>query len=68
MGIASAAVWIGALLISFLFPWLLENLGGAYTFWLFAFNAIILLAFTITKVPETRQKTLEEIEKSWQRK
>jgi MFS transporter, SP family, arabinose:H+ symporter len=46
-------------------PILLKEIGGAFTFWVFMVNAIILLVFTWFKIPETNQRTLEEIEKSW---
>ncbi len=65
MSVATVVLWIGVLLITQLTPWLLENLGGAYTFWLFMINSIILFIFTLLKIPETKQKTLEEIERGW---
>jgi SP family arabinose:H+ symporter-like MFS transporter len=46
-------------------PVLLQRVGGAYTFWLFMMNAIVLLWFVWKKIPETKQRTLEEIEQSW---
>jgi SP family arabinose:H+ symporter-like MFS transporter len=46
-------------------PILLERVGSAFTFGLFMINAIILLIFTWYRIPETKNKTLEEIEKSW---
>lgn len=68
MSVAALVLWIGVLLITQLTPWLLENLGGAYTFWLFMLNSIILFFFTLLWIPETKQRTLEEIEQSWHRK
>ncbi|GAB3419848.1 hypothetical protein GCM10027516_15770 [Niabella aquatica] len=68
MSAATLILWIGVLLITQLTPWLLENLGGAYTFWLFMLNSIILFIFTFLWIPETKQKTLEEIERGWQQK
>src|SRR5690606_10867462 len=65
MSFATLVLWIGVLLITQLTPILLENIGGAYTFWVFMVNSIILLVFTWSKVPETKNKTLEEIEQSW---
>jgi SP family arabinose:H+ symporter-like MFS transporter len=37
------------------------------TFWIFMGNAIILLIFTYKIIPETKGKTLEEIEQSWKK-
>jgi SP family arabinose:H+ symporter-like MFS transporter len=65
MSFATVILWVGVLLITQLTPILLEKLGGAFTFWLFMFNAMILIFFTWKMIPETRRRTLEEIEKSW---
>lgn len=65
MSMAAVILWIGVLLITQLTPWLLETLGGAYTFSLFMINSIILFVFTLVRIPETKQKTLEEIERGW---
>ena len=67
MSFATVILWVGVLLITQLTPVLLEKLGGAFTFWLFMVNAIILILFTWKMIPETRGRTLEEIEKSWTR-
>lgn len=66
MSFATLVLWVGVLLITQLTPILLEKIGGAFTFWLFMVNSIILLVFTWWKIPETKNKTLEEIEKSWE--
>ena len=68
MSFATVILWVGVLLITQLTPVLLEKLGGAFTFWLFMVNAIILIVFTWKMIPETRGRTLEEIEKSWTRR
>jgi SP family arabinose:H+ symporter-like MFS transporter len=65
MSFCTVVLWIGVLLITQLTPMLLEEIGGAFTFWLFMVNAIILLLFTWKIIPETKQRTLEEIEQSW---
>jgi SP family arabinose:H+ symporter-like MFS transporter len=65
MSFATVILWVGVLLITQLTPVLLGKLGGAFTFWLFMVNAIILIVFTWKMIPETRGRTLEEIEKSW---
>jgi SP family arabinose:H+ symporter-like MFS transporter len=44
---------------------MLEQVGSASTFLIFFVNAIILFFFIWTKIPETKQRTLEEIEQSW---
>ncbi len=65
MSFATLILWIGVVLITQLTPILLETAGGAVTFWIFMINAIILVIFTWLKIPETKNRTLEEIEKSW---
>ncbi len=65
MSFTTLTLWIGVVLITQLTPMLLDGLGGAPTFWIFATNAIILFIFTYKMIPETKGKTLEEIEHYW---
>lgn len=65
MSFCTLILWVGVILITQLTPLALENLGGATTFFIFMGNAIFLLIFTWFFIPETKQRTLEEIEKSW---
>ncbi len=65
MSFCTLILWIGVILITQLTPLSLEKLGGATTFYIFLGNSIFLLIFTWFFIPETKQKTLEEIEKSW---
>ncbi|TQO38440.1 SP family arabinose:H+ symporter-like MFS transporter [Arenibacter algicola] len=65
MSFATMTLWLGVVAITQFTPIMLENLGGAYTFWIFMANAIFLFIFTYKMIPETKGKTLEEIEKSW---
>jgi SP family arabinose:H+ symporter-like MFS transporter len=65
MSIAIVTLWLGVILITQFTPILLDGIGGAYTFWIFMINAIILVIFTYKMIPETKGKTLEEIEHAW---
>jgi SP family arabinose:H+ symporter-like MFS transporter len=65
MSFCTVVLWIGVLAVTQFTPVLLQRVGGAYTFWLFMMNAIVLLWFVWKKIPETKQRTLEEIEQSW---
>jgi SP family arabinose:H+ symporter-like MFS transporter len=68
MSFCTVLLWVGVLAVTQFTPTLLDKdtgIGGANTFWLFALNAIVLLWFVWKRVPETKQRTLEEIEQSW---
>jgi MFS transporter, SP family, arabinose:H+ symporter len=65
MSFCTIILWIGVLFITQFTPILLGSIGGAFTFWIFMANAIILLVFIWKMIPETKQRTLEEIEQSW---
>jgi len=47
------------------FPILLEKLGGAITFWEFAFVSFLCILFVFFFVPETKGLSLEQIESNW---
>jgi sugar porter (SP) family MFS transporter len=63
MATAVFALWTGNFLLTYLFPTMLERFGTAGTFWVFA--GICALGFVLmkAKLPETKGKTLEEIER-----
>jgi len=61
------AVWATCYLVSQTFPWLRDNIGPAGCFALYASLCAPSIAFVWLVVPETKGKTLEEIEKSWTR-
>jgi SP family arabinose:H+ symporter-like MFS transporter len=65
MSLCTVILWIGVLAVTQFTPVLLQRVGGAYTFGIFMLNAIFLLWFVWRKIPETKQRTLEEIEQSW---
>ncbi|MEK4299684.1 D-xylose transporter XylE [Oceanobacillus sp. FSL W8-0428] len=67
MAITVVANWGSNLLISSTFPSLLEfGAGFAYTF--YGVMCVLALLFVLKLVPETKGKTLEEIEKYWEDK
>ena len=67
MSIAGLALWIGTYLIGQLTPWMLENLTPAGTFFLFAAMCVPYILIIWKAVPETTGRSLEEIEKYWQK-
>ena len=52
-----------AFLVTFIFPWELENLGNATTFLIYGVIAVIGLVFVMRILPETKGRSLEELEK-----
>jgi sugar porter (SP) family MFS transporter len=62
MAIATSALWIGSFLLVILFPILNNALGAHGTFWVYAGICFIGFLFILRKLPETKGKTLEEVE------
>ncbi len=64
MSIATLTLWIGTAIIGQMVPWMLETLTPAGTFFVFAL-CCIPVPFILKNIPETKEKSLEEIEKIW---
>jgi sugar porter (SP) family MFS transporter len=73
MSIATVSLWAACWLVSQTFPmmdgnqYLTEKFNHGFPFFLYGFFCIVLVLFMWRVVPETKGKTLEEIEKSWQK-
>jgi SP family arabinose:H+ symporter-like MFS transporter len=65
MSIATFTIWLGCYLVSQTFPLLLSTMGPARTFWFYAGCSAAAFLFVLMKVPETKGRSLEEIEASW---
>jgi SP family sugar porter-like MFS transporter len=63
MAVAVSALWIACFFLTYTFPILNSKLGSAGTFWLYAAICIVGFLFIKVKLPETKGKTLEQIEK-----
>ncbi|MCF8566546.1 sugar porter family MFS transporter [Alicyclobacillus tolerans] len=63
--VASVALWAADYLVSQTFPILLGGTGPSMTFWVFALLSLVAFVFTLKVVPETKEKSLEEIEHLW---
>jgi sugar porter (SP) family MFS transporter len=61
-GLAAAFNWGSNLLVSLTFLTLLQMMGPTSTFWLYGLFAVAAWIFSYRQVPETKGKTLEEIE------
>lgn len=65
MSIAIVTLWGACYLVSQTFLVMMEKLGSAMTFWIYAAMCAVTIVFTVLFVPETKGRSLEEIEKSW---
>jgi sugar porter (SP) family MFS transporter len=63
MAIAVAALWLACFILTYTFPILNAKLGAAGTFSLYAAICVLGFIFICFKLPETKNKTLEQIEK-----
>lgn len=63
---ASFTQWIFNFLVVLFFPHVLSSIGGAATFLILAFMSLLQWLFTYFYVPETKGKSLEEIELFWE--
>lgn len=65
-GIACSTItnWIANMIVGATFLTLLNRIGHAHTFWLYAGLNVLFLIITIAFVPETRGITLEQIERN----
>jgi sugar porter (SP) family MFS transporter len=59
VGLINSAV---SFVVQLVFPWELANLGNAMTFLIYGIFAIIGLVFVLRVLPETKGRTLEELE------
>lgn len=65
MSIATVCLWVSCFLVSQFFPYMLDAMKGK-VFWVYAVICVISLIFVLAFVPETKGKTLEQIEKMWE--
>jgi SP family galactose:H+ symporter-like MFS transporter len=65
MSVGTVANWSANLIVALSFLTLTQVLGKAFTFWLYGVVTIGAWLFAFFLVPETKGKTLEEIEAHW---
>jgi MFS family permease len=63
MSICVFALWVACYLLTQTFPLLNKQLGPAYTFWIYAAICAAGFVYILFRLPETKGKTLEEIER-----
>ncbi len=62
MSVATIGLWAACFLLTYTFPLLNSTLGASGTFWLYGIICISGFLFIFKKLPETKGKSLEEIE------
>jgi sugar porter (SP) family MFS transporter len=65
MSIATVALWLACILIAYTFLSLVEAVGSTGAFWIYAGLSVINFVFMWRVLPETKGRSLEEIERSW---
>jgi SP family arabinose:H+ symporter-like MFS transporter len=68
MSMGTFTIWAGCLAVAQTFPTLLETFGPTPTFWLYAVLVFPAIPVTLFLLPETKGRTLEEIEKGWRKR
>lgn len=63
MAVSTFALWSASFVLTYTFPLLNSSLGASGTFWLYGLICIAGFLFMKMNLPETKGKTLEEIEK-----
>jgi len=73
LSIAVAAQWIANWVVSLTFPmmndnvWLTDKFNHGFSYWIYGIMGILSALFMWKFVPETKGKTLEEMEKLWKK-
>ncbi len=65
VALATAVNWGSAFLVSQFFLSLIKSIGNSLTFWLFALFCAVAWVWIYFRVPETKAKSLEEIQQLW---
>jgi len=63
MSVAVSALWIACFILTYTFPILNAKLGPAGTFWLYAGICVLGFLYIFVKLPETKNKSLEQLER-----
>ncbi|CAH8282453.1 SP family xylose:H+ symportor-like MFS transporter [Mariniflexile fucanivorans] len=74
LAVAVAAQWISNYLVSWTFPmmdknsYLLEKFNHGFAYWIYGIMGLLAMWLVWKFVPETKGKTLEELEEIWKKK
>ncbi len=64
MAMATTALWAACFVLTYTFPLLNKLLNASGTFWLYALICLLGFVFILKKLPETKGRSLEEIEQT----
>lgn len=68
MSVSTFFIWASCLLVAQTFPMLQGGIGAPGTFCIYAACSAATLIFVVFRLPETKGRTLEEIELSWRKR
>lgn len=74
MAVAVAVQWISNYIVSWTFPmmdknsYLLEKFNHGFAYWIYGFMGVLAMFFIWKFVPETKGKTLEDMDKLWKKR
>lgn len=68
LAISIMVMWVADTIVGQLTPILLKEIGSAGTFWFFAFFCLVAFITVYKLLPETKGKSLEQIEDEWKEK
>lgn len=67
MAVSIFLLWLACYGVSQTFPRLLEAIGPAKTFWTYGAFSLVSWFFVVWMLPETKGRTLEEIQAAWRK-
>ena len=65
MAISTMSLWAACFALTYSFPWLNGRFGTANVFWLYAFICVAGFVYILRMLPETKGRTLEQIQHFW---
>ncbi len=65
MGLATVVLWLADFAVTLTFPVLSDRSHPSTAFWLYAAMCALAFVFMAFRLPETKGRTLEEIERGW---
>ncbi len=63
MSVATVANWAANFVVSYFFLQLVSSIGRPRTFWLYAALGVVSFLFFFRAVPETKDRSLEEVQR-----